>query len=106
MLGMLRRSRERREAYEATCPCKQTCRCHAPSPDTVPEWVAVVLLLALVSGVGIAAYFSPPPKPVQRTVRVGEQTCKVVFVKTDRHCDGLGRQQRCWDEGYDRAVCP
>jgi hypothetical protein len=100
MLGMLRRARKRRQERERNCPCKQTCLCHRPEPG-IPAWIVPVFFMVLFGGIALV-----PPRgpPVKRTIHVGAQVCDVVFVVTDRKCDGHGGE--CRDVGYDQAVCP
>jgi hypothetical protein len=100
MLGMLRRARERREAWEASCPCNQTCRCHKPEPGISSGWGTLLLLSPIILFAILALLGSPPPQV--RTIHVGSKICDVVFVKTGQRCNGHGGQ--CEDEGYDKAV--
>ena len=95
MLGMLRRARERREAWEASCPCNQTCRCHQPEKGISPGWILAgfgALILVLV--------FTAGPLPPKQIV-VGSQVCDVVFVKTGEEHVGLAGHR---DLGYEKAV--
>jgi hypothetical protein len=104
MLGMLRRARERREARERNCPCKQTCDCHRPEPGIPHPWGTLLLLSPFILIV-ILTLVNPPPA-VKRTIVVGKKVCEVVFVKTGQKCEDRLLHHECRDEGYDQAVCP
>lgn len=109
-LGAMRRARQRRQAYEASCPCKQVCRCHHPAPDDMPAWAQyafIGLLLAIIPGV---IFFSPPPGPQRRTIQVRSPggrvgTCDLVWVKTGQTCEDRLLHHECRDTGYDEAQC-
>jgi hypothetical protein len=104
MLGMLRRSRERREARERNCPCKGTCNCHKPEPDIHQGWAWFMIVTPIVAIVLIALFGKRPPSEV-RTIHVGSKVCTVVFVKTGETCEHHLLHEECHDEGYDQARC-
>ncbi len=104
MYGMLRRARERREARERACPCKQTCLCHRPEPGIPHPWGTLVLLSPFI--LIVILVLVNPPKPEKRYIYVGAKRCEVVFVKTGQKCEDRLLHHECRDEGYDRAVCP
>lgn len=68
-------------------------------------WFQLLLLFSMLGALVLAAFLGPKPKPVQRTIHVGDRVCNVVFVKTGEQCTG-GRHKECTDVGYDRAACP
>lgn len=102
-LRMMRRARERRAAYEAACPCKQTCRCHHPSPGLGEPWGTLLLLSPFLVIGGIALMLGPPPA-TPRTIHVWGHVCPVVWVKTGQECSGRHNND-CHDIGYDDAQC-
>lgn len=68
-------------------------------------WVQLLILFSIVGALVLTAILGPKPRPIKRTIHVGDQVCDVAFVKTGEQCTG-GRHNECTDVGFDRAVCP
>jgi len=98
MLGAMR---SRSRGPSTPCPCGGSCRCHRPI-EKMPLAMKIFFVLAIPTIIYCGYKLQTTPRP-KRTIRVGEKTCEVRFVRTGQSCTSTGF---CTDRGYDEAVCP